>query len=160
MKRRRTWLVLACVVVIVATAVVLVLPRILRESKTVRDQPIRLGSEQVHVKVVWTTWRSLLSTPHGDMIGGGHLYYDTTISYPTGRVIRLRTALQPRTIWIDGGRTYIACCDGGRWLIGEIRDGVIVPLPRAALPQPPPVWNLEPPGSDAEWNEDFSFWAK
>jgi hypothetical protein len=161
MSRRRRLLIFGMIAVLgILGTGILVAPWVLRESETIRDRRIRLDGEEARVLVVRSSYRSLLEYPHGSLIGGGGLRYDTTIEYLSGRVLRVRTEIQPRTVWSSGGRVFVVCNDGGLWLTGEIKAGQVIEIPRASLPEAPPSWNLQPPEQKAEWDQSFAMWAR
>lgn len=159
-RRLRMLLIGAVTVLSVLVIGVWVMPRVLRESEVIRDLRIPLGSDTVRVVVVWSRNRGLLDSPNGPLIGGGGWRYTTTVNDPSGRELRFTTQLRPRTLWKSGDRLFMACCDGGNWLIVEITDGRLVPLSRVALPAPPPSWNLERAEAKAEWDQKFETWAR
>lgn len=136
--------VILLIVLEVALAIIWLFPRLCLESEVIRDRQIQLGEEQAHVVVEWIRTRTLLEYPHGALIGGGTWRYDTTIEYVSGQRVRFTTKLPPMTLWKSAERVFVACTDGSEWFLGEMRNGRLVSIPRAALPGLPPSWNLQP----------------
>lgn len=158
--KRHTRTVSVLVVVLVVGAGMWSLPHIFRERETVRDTDVVLGSEKAHVTVIWSGARGLVDSPNGPLIGGGNWRYDTTVIFTSGEKFDFTTELQPRTLWKVGDQLFVACNDGGKWLIAKVSDGQMNPMARSALPEFPSSWNLEPPEQQSEWQQSFDTWAK
>lgn len=152
--RRSVIFLIACAIVI-ATGW-WAIPHLFRESKTIRNLDINMGTQDAHVTVIQSQTRVLLSYPHGNLIGGGNLRYDTTVTFTSGRKLEFQTTIQPRAIWSVGDRVFVICCGIGGWLTAEIRDGQVMPMARSALPVLPPSWNLQPTDIQSEWWQEYN----